>query len=291
MQDSFIKRKKELMEFNTALEELNLKRGDTKLTPKQIPDDLMVKCPNCGKFILKEEFILNYKLCPHCNYHARLTASERLQQVMDLGYKELFTDIEEKYTNFPDYKDKLSKAKTDSNSDESIVCVKGRINGISCLVGVMDSFFMMGSMGSVCGERVARLAELALEKHLPLILFTCSGGARMQEGIISLFQMAKTSEAVGRLVEKELFISVLTDPTTGGVSASFASLADITLAEPQALIGFAGKRVIENTIKEKLPKEFQTAEFLLEKGYIDQIVERKELKETLSLLLRLHNYN
>lgn len=290
MQDSFTKRKKELLEFNTALEELNLKRRETKFTPKQIPDDLMVKCPNCSKIIFKEEFILNEKICPHCGYHARLTATERLNQIMDLGYRELFTDLEERYMDFPDYQAKLDKAKKDSNSDESIVCVKGRINGISCLVGVMDSFFMMGSMGSVCGERVARLAELALERHLPLILFTCSGGARMQEGIISLFQMAKTSEAIGRLVEKELYISVLTDPTTGGVSASFAALADITLAEPQALIGFAGKRVIENTIKEKLPKEFQTAEFLLEKGYIDKIVTRKELKETLSLLLRLHHY-
>ena len=290
MQDSFTKRKKELLEFNTALEELNLKRRETKFTPKQIPEDLMVKCPNCGKIIFKEEFILNEKVCPSCGYHARLTATERLNQIMDLGYRELFTDIEERFTDFPGYEEKLEKARQDSHSDESIICVKGRINGVSCLVGVMDSFFMMGSMGFVCGERVTKLAEMALEKHLPLILFTCSGGARMQEGIISLFQMAKTSEAIGRLLEKELYIAVLTDPTTGGVSASFAALADITLAEPQSLIGFAGKRVIESTIKEKLPKEFQTAEFLLEKGYIDKIVKRKELKETLSLLLRLHHY-
>ncbi len=290
MQDSFTKRKKDLLEFNTALEELNLKRRETKFVPKQIPDDLMVKCPHCGKLVFREEFILNQKVCPYCQYHARLTAHERLQQIMDLGYKELFPNMEEKYTDFPNYVDKLKKAQEDSGSDESIVCVKGRINGISCLVGVMDSYFMMASMGSVCGERVTLLAEMALKKHLPLILFTCSGGARMQEGIISLFQMAKTSEAIGKLVEKELYIAVLTDPTTGGVSASFAALADITLAEPMALIGFAGKRVIENTIKEKLPKEFQSAEFLLEKGYIDQIVTRKELKERLSLLLRLHHY-
>jgi acetyl-CoA carboxylase carboxyl transferase subunit beta len=154
----------------------------------------------------------------------------------------------------------------------------------------MDSYFMMGSMGSICGERVALLAEKALKEHKPLILFTCSGGARMQEGVISLFQMAKTSEAIGRLKDKELYISVLTDPTTGGVSASFASLADITLAEPKALIGFAGKRVIEQTIKETLPKDFQSAEFLLNKGYVDSIVERKDMKKTLSLLLKLHNY-
>ncbi len=290
MQDSFTKRRKDLMEFNSALEELNLKRRDNKFSPKQIPDDLMIKCPHCGKFVFKEEFILASKVCPNCNYHARLTAEERLYQLMDLGYKKLFTDIEEKYIDFPDYDTKIEQSKAMTTSDESIVCVKGRINGISCLVGVMDSFFMMGSMGSVCGERVTLLAEMALKKHLPLILFTCSGGARMQEGIISLFQMAKTSEAIARLVEKELYIVVLTDPTTGGVSASFAALADITLAEPMALVGFAGKRVIENTIKEKLPKEFQSAEFLLEKGYIDRIVERKDLKETLSLILRLHHY-
>ena len=154
----------------------------------------------------------------------------------------------------------------------------------------MDSHFIMGSMGSVCGEKIASLCELAIEKHLPLILFTCSGGARMQEGIISLFQMAKTSQAIAKLKEHELYIAVLTDPTTGGVSASFASLADITLAEPKTLIGFAGKRVIEKTIKEVLPKEFQTSEFLLEKGYIDNIVQRKEMRSTLAHLLRLHNY-
>lgn len=149
---------------------------------------------------------------------------------------------------------------------------------------------MMGSMGSVCGEKVTLMCEEALKEHLPLILFTCSGGARMQEGIISLFQMAKTSQAVGKLREKELYIAVLTDPTTGGVSASFASLADITLAEPKTLIGFAGRRVIESTIKEVLPKDFQTSEFLLDKGYIDNIVERKDMKVTLYKLLKLHNY-
>ena len=158
--------------------------------------------------------------------------------------------------------------KKTSGNDESIVCVKGKINGINVLVGVMDSFFMMGSMGSVCGERITRLIEKATEEKLPLILFTTSGGARMQEGVISLFQMAKTSAALAKYRETGLYIAVLTDPTTGGVSASFASLADITIAEPNALIGVAGKRVIERTIKETLPKEFQTAEFLLDKGYI-----------------------
>jgi acetyl-CoA carboxylase carboxyl transferase subunit beta len=209
---------------------------------------------------------------------------------MDLGYTELFTNIKEKYLDFPDYEEKLEKAKKDSGEDESVMCVEGKIDGIKCLVGVMDSFFMMGSMGSVCGERITRLIEKATEEKLPLILFTTSGGARMQEGVISLFQMAKTSQALAKYRENGLYIAVLTDPTTGGVSASFASLADITISEPNALIGFAGKRVIERTIKETLPKEFQTAEFLLDKGYIDMISDRKDLKKTLALLLRLHNY-
>ena len=290
MENSFNKRKQEILEFNNAMEELNLRKRYETTIPKEIPDDLIVKCPSCQKFILKDNYILEHKVCPYCNYHGRLTARERIIDVLDLGYEELFSRLKEKYTDFPDYQNKLDKAKKDTNSDESVTCVHGKIDGIECCVGVMDSFFMMGSMGSLCGERITRLIEFAEKKNLPLILFTTSGGARMQEGVISLFQMAKTSAALSRFKEKGLYISVLTDPTTGGVSASFASLADITIAEPHALIGFAGKRVIERTIKETLPKEFQTAEFLLEKGYIDMICDRKELKKTLALLLRLHNY-
>lgn len=290
MPNLFNKRKEEISEFNTLLEEMNFKKRPFTLNPKQIPDDLMVKCPGCSRFVLKDEFILSYKVCPYCNFHTRLTAKERLDLIMDSGYVILFNDIEESHLDFPEYKEKLEKAKKDTSIDESVICVKGKINGINALVGVMDSYFMMGSMGTVCGEKITRLAEKAYDEGLPLVLFTCSGGARMQEGILSLFQMAKTSEAIGRLKEKELYISVLTDPTTGGVSASFAALADITIAEPKTLVGFAGRRVIEKTIKESLPKEFQTSEFLLDKGYIDAIVERKELKNALSLLLKLHNY-
>ncbi len=290
MENLFNKRKEQIIEFNKNLEELNLRKKDHKFIPKEVPDNLVIKCKQCAKFILRDDFILSYKVCPYCGYHERLRSKERVLQIMDLGYKELFTNIKKKYPNFPGYKEKLEKAKKDSGMDESVLCVEGKINGIKVLVGIMDSFFMMGSMGRICGERITLLAEMALKKHLPLIVFTCSGGARMQEGVLSLFQMAKTSSAIARLKEKELFISVLTDPTTGGVSASFASLADITLAEPKALIGFAGKRVIEQTIKETLPEEFQTAEFLLDKGFIDQIVARKDLKETLSLLLRFHKY-
>lgn len=291
MENLFDKRKSQLEKFNRDLEDLKLRKRFVEAKPREIPDDLMVKCSNCNKFILTDDFVLNHKVCPYCNRHHRLNAKERLLQVMDLGYKELFTDIKYDYPDFPSYEDKRLKAKKDSNSDESIICVEGKINGVKALVGVMDSFYMMGSMGYICGEKVAMLAEMAYEKNLPLIIFSCSGGARMQEGIISLFQMAKTSAAIAKLREKGLYIAVLTDPTTGGVSASFASLADITLAEPKALIGFAGKRVIEKTIKEVLPEEFQSAEFLLEKGYIDQIVNRKDLKETLAMLMKFHGYN
>ena len=282
MENSFNKRKQEILEFNTAMEELNLRKKYAPQVPKEIPDDLIVKCPGCARLILKDNYILDHKVCPYCNHHGRLTSKERIIDVLDLGYEELFTRIKENYLDFPDYENKLEKAKKDTGEDESVMCVLGKINGISVCVGVMDSFFMMGSMGSVCGERITKLIEYATEKNLPLILFTTSGGARMQEGVISLFQMAKTSQALARFKEKGLYIAVLTDPTTGGVSASFASLADITIAEPNALIGFAGKRVIERTIKETLPKEFQTAEFLLEKGYLDMISDRKDLKNTLS---------
>lgn len=290
MQSVFNKRKAEILEFNNALEELNIRKRERIINPKQIPNDLMVKCPSCSRFILKDDFLLGLNVCPLCNYHARLGARDRLNQIMDLGYKELFTGLPQEYLDFPDYKEKLNNAKEITGNDEAVVCVSGRINKIKVLVAVMDSKFMMGSMGSVCGEKITLLAEMALKKHLPLIIFTCSGGARMQEGIISLFQMAKTSQAIAKLREKELFITVLTDPTTGGVSASFASLADITIAEPGALIGFAGKRVIEKTINEVLPENFQTAEFLIEKGFLDKIVDRKDMKKTLSLLLSLHNY-
>ena len=290
MQSVFDKRKEELNEFNEALDKLNIRKKDEPLSQKQVPDDLMTKCVSCGRLIVKEELLSNLNICPFCNNHFRLTPEERLSQILDGKYEILFNNLEEKHTDFPDYEQKLNDAKKATNTDESIICAKGTIDGITVLIGVMNSFFMMGSMGSVCGEKVTLLAEKAYNDNLPLIIFTCSGGARMQEGIISLMQMAKTSAAIAKLREKGLYIAVLTDPTTGGVSASFAALADITLAEPNSLIGFAGKRVIERTIKETLPKEFQTAEFNLEKGYIDKIVDRKEMKSTLGLLLKLHGY-
>ena len=291
MQSVFDKRKEELNEFNEALDKLNIRKKDEPVEKKEVPDDLMTKCVSCSRLIVKEDLLANLNVCPFCNNHFRLTPKERLSQILDGEYELLFNNIEEKFTDFPDYEGKLLDAKKTTGDDESIVCAKGKIDGTMVAIGVMNSYFMMGSMGSVCGEKVTLLAELACKENLPLIIFTCSGGARMQEGIISLMQMAKTSAAIAKLREKGLYIAVLTDPTTGGVSASFAALADITLAEPNSLIGFAGKRVIERTIKETLPKEFQTAEFNLEKGYIDKIVDRKEMKSTLSLLLRLHRYN
>lgn len=291
MPNSFDKRKEELSEFSDILEKLHMKEKDKPSTTQaQIPADLICKCPGCDKLLIKEDLIKNLNVCPNCNYHFRITPKERLSQIMD-EYEELFTGMEEKYLDFPDYENKLNLAKTQTEEDEAITTVYGKINGMSVYVGVMNSFFMMGSMGYLVGEKVTLLAERALTEKSPLILFTCSGGARMQEGIISLMQMAKTSAAIARLREKELYVAVLTDPTFGGVTASFASLADITLAEPKALIGFAGKRVIESTIKEVLPKEFQTAEFNLSKGYLDKIVSRKDLKETLSLILKLHGYD
>ena len=288
MSNAFDKRKQELNQFSEALDKLNIRKKETTITPKALPDDV-TKCPKCNTLIFSDEMQKNLFICPKCNHHFRITPKNRLDALMD-KYEVIFDDIAEKYTDFPDYKEKLSKAVEDTNEDESITCAVGYIDGIKVLVGVMDSFFMMGSMGSVCGEKVTRMAEKAYKENLPLVIFTCSGGARMQEGIISLMQMAKTSAAFAKLNEKGLYIAVITDPTTGGVSASFASLADITLAEPGALFGFAGKRVIESTIKEVLPKEFQTAEFNLEKGFIDKIVSRKDMKKTLSLILSLHGY-
>ena len=192
---------------------------------------------------------------------------------------------------FPNYKEKLDKSMKKSKLKEGVITGEGRINGINSIIAVMDSNFMMGSMGTVVGEKITQAVERAIEKELPLIIFTASGGARMQEGILSLMQMAKVSSAIARLNEAGLlYVTVLTDPTTGGVTASFAMLGDIIISEPGALIGFAGRRVIEGTIKQSLPDNFQTAEFLLENGFIDKIVKRSELKSTIGDILMLHGY-
>jgi len=259
------------------------------LPPVEIP--AVKRCPQCGNRTREEDLDANLKVCPHCDYHYPLSAGERIWMIADEGS---FTEIDQRLTSvdpmaFPGYREKLNAARELTGLPEAVVTGKATINGIPVFLGVMDSRFMMGSMGSAVGEKVARAFERALDEELPLIMFTTSGGARMQEGMLSLMQMAKTSAAVGRFAEKGLlYIAVLTHPTTGGVTASFATLADIILTEPGTMIGFAGPRVIEQTIRQKLPPDFQKAESMLRHGFIDKIVHRKEMKQVLALLLSLH---
>lgn len=259
-----------------------------------IPKDLMFKCPRCEQVVFMDDFKLAGKVCTNCNFHARLTAQERLDATIDKGsFVEFDKEMDTKNPiDFPGYDDKIKKLQKSTKLREAIVTGECTIQGEHCVIGVMDSNFMMASMGSVVGEKITRAFERATEKRLPVILFTASGGARMQEGIVSLMQMAKTSGAVGRHSNAGLlYISVMTDPTTGGVAASFAALGDIIIAEPKVLIGFAGRRVIESTIRQKLPADFQTAEFFLEHGFIDTIVDRTLMRKTLGRLLRFHNPN
>lgn len=256
-----------------------------------IPNGKWINCKKCKSIIYLEDLKNDDYVCPNCNYHFNISAKERINQIFDKdSFIEMFQEI--KVTNpleFPGYEEKLKKAEQKSDLDEGVLCGVGNINSKKVATAIMDSNFMMGSMGSVVGEKITRLVEKAIQEKLPVILFCVSGGARMQEGIISLMQMAKTSSAIAKLDEAGLlYISVLTDPTTGGVTASFASLGDIILAEPGALIGFAGPRVIEQTIKQKLPEGFQSAEFLLEHGFIDKIVERKDMKNTLYNIVKMH---
>lgn len=250
-----------------------------------------VKCDSCKEILYKEDVKNNFSVCPNCGKHFRLSARRRIAQVIDEG---TFCEINENMQttdplNFKGYIDKLKLLQEKTSIQEAVKTGIGKIDGIDVVIGVMDGNFMMGSMGSVVGEKIACLVDKAIEKRLPLILFCVSGGARMQEGIVSLMQMAKTANSLAKLDEEGLlYISVLTDPTTGGVTASFAMLGDIILAEPDALIGFAGPRVIEQTMKQSLPEGFQKSEFLLEHGFIDKIVERKDMKKTLAQILKLH---
>ena len=252
-----------------------------------------IKCDNCKEILYKDDVKNNLSVCPNCGKHFRLSARRRIDQVID---KDTFIEIDENLhtTNpikFEGYTQKIDLLEEKTKIKEAIKIGTGKINNIDVAIGVMDGNFLMGSMGEVVGEKIVHLVDLAIEKRLPVIIFCVSGGARMQEGMISLMQMAKTSSALAKLEKAGLlYISVLTDPTTGGVTASFASLGDIILAEPGALIGFAGPRVIEQTIKEKLPEGFQRAEFLLEHGFIDRIVERKNMREELYKILTIHNY-
>lgn len=256
-----------------------------------IPIGKWVKCDNCKEIIYKEEVRQNLNICPYCGHYFRMHIGKRIELVIDDGtYKRFEFNIET--TNpleLEDYPKKLKALKEKTGLEEAVSCGTGNINGEKVVICIMDSGFLMGSMGIVVGEKITYAIEQAIKLKLPLIIFSVSGGARMQEGIISLMQMAKTSASLTKLDESGLlYISVLTDPTYGGVTASFASLGDIVLAEPNAMIGFAGPRVIEQTIGEKLPEGFQTAEFLLEHGFIDKIVERKDLKDTLYKLIQYH---
>ncbi|MFD3155429.1 acetyl-CoA carboxylase, carboxyltransferase subunit beta [Haloimpatiens sp. FM7330] len=256
-----------------------------------IPGGMWIKCSGCGSILYKKDVEENLKVCPNCNYYFRLSARQRIKLIVDEGtFIEFDKDMQSKnILNFEQYDEKLKNQKEKSKQNEAVITGMCRVNGYKTVIAIMDSNFMMGSMGSVVGEKITRAIEKATEEKLPIIIFTTSGGARMQEGMFSLMQMAKTSAAIARHNEKGLlYITVLTDPTTGGVTASFAMLGDIILAEPNALIGFAGKRVIEQTIKQSLPLGFQRAEFLLEKGFIDKIVERNKIKSVLGEILRIH---
>ena len=250
-----------------------------------------VKCDNCKEILYKEDVHKNLSVCPNCGKHFRLSARRRIKQIADEGtFEEIGKDILTKdLLNFEGYLKKVETLKEKTKIEEAVKCGTCKINGEDVVLAVMDGNFLMGSMGSAVGERITLAIETSIKKRLPLIIFCVSGGARMQEGIVSLMQMAKTSAALAKHNEAGLlYISVLTDPTTGGVTASFASLGDIILAEPNALIGFAGPRVIEQTMKQKLPEGFQRSEFLLEHGFIDKIVERKDMKDVLTQIIKLH---
>ncbi len=263
----------------------------TSAKEPSVPEGLWIKCEGCGELLYKEDVRQNHYVCYKCGKYFRVSTKKRLRMVADKGtYEKWEEGIENNDPlNYPEYQEKITSLKERYRIDEAVTCGKCTIHGEPAVVCVCDGRFLMGSMGYVVGEKITRAVERATEEYLPVIIFTCSGGARMQEGMISLMQMAKTSAALKRHSKAGLlYVSVLTDPTTGGVTASFAMLGDIILAEPGALVGFAGPRVIEQTIRQKLPEGFQRAEFLLEHGLIDNIVEREDLKETLAKLIVMH---
>lgn len=253
-----------------------------------VPDGKWVKCPSCGKTVYKDDLGL-LKVCPNCDAHFRISAAERLAITVD-KFEELFENEKPKVAiDFPGYEQKLEKASKVAKENEAVTVGIATIEEESFICCVMNSFFMMGSMGQVVGEKITKAFQEGIKRELPVVIFTASGGARMQEGIFSLMQMAKISSAVEQHHQAGLFyLTVLTDPTTGGVTASFAMQGDIILSEPKAIVGFAGKRVIEQTMNQKLPDDFQSAETVLEQGFIDAVVHRKEMKKMIHRLLVLH---
>lgn len=258
---------------------------------KEVPEGIYTQCPKCKKSIYRPELKKMLGICPHCGYYYPLSARSRLSIIVDKNSFEEMDDTlcSQNPLEFEGYQEKLDQYKERTGQNEAVITGKATIEGHKVILAIMDSGFMMGSMGEGVGEKITRAIETATQERLPLIIFAASGGARMQEGIFSLMQMAKTSAALAKHdAAGLLYISVLTDPTTGGVTASFAMLGDIILAEPKALIGFAGPRVIEQTIKQKLPSDFQRTEFLLEKGQVDAIVTREALRHTLAEFLKFH---
>lgn len=272
-----------------------LEGSDEAAAPQQsaqgaaIPAKLAEKCPHCGQIVLSDEMEENHNICPKCGHYKKMAPRARISMCCE-DFAELFSEEQaENLLAFPGYDEKLASLRKATGEKDGVVCGTAKIGGVPCAVFAMDHRFMMGSMGHTVGEKIAKTFEYATEHKLPVVGFVLSGGARMQEGIISLMQMAKTSAAAARHSDKGLlYITVLTDPTTGGVTASFASLGDIIIAEPKVLVGFAGRRVIEGTIRQHLPDDFQSAEFLLEHGFADMIVGRDKMRRTLSHLIRLH---
>jgi acetyl-CoA carboxylase carboxyl transferase subunit beta len=256
-----------------------------------IPEGLWMRCPECGDMLFRKVVEDALHVCPNCQYHFRIAARKRIEQLVDPGsFEEMFTDIEPadplRFTDRKAYKDRLKDEQAKTGNPDAVVCGKAFIKGRPIMLAVMDPTFMMGSMGSVVGEKITRTIEHAADEKLPLLIVSCSGGARMQESTLSLMQMAKTSAALARYDDAGgLFISLLADPTTGGVTASFAMLGDFIIAEPRALIGFAGPRTIWNTIKVELPEGFQRSEFLQDHGFIDFVVHRKDLRSEIARLV------
>ena len=258
---------------------------------RDVPTDVFDKCKGCGEILYRERLAQNFNVCPDCGYHLRISAETYVELLIDSDtFEEMDADLRASdplgFVDSKPYPERIAAAEAKGKS-EAVLCGTGELDGIEVVLSVMDFSFIGGSMGSVVGEKIARAGRVALEEARPFLIVSASGGARMQEGIYSLMQMAKTATVLARLHDASIpFISILTHPTTGGVTASYAMLGDVNLAEPEALVGFAGPRVIEETIKQELPKGFQSAEFLRDHGMVDQVVDRRELKTTVALLLR-----
>ena len=266
--------------------------SSTTEKPSRVPEGLWIKCPGCAQLIYKKDLEENLNVCPKCAHHFRMSAAERLKALFDDGdYFEYFPNLTSidplRFTDTKPYRERLQKTIEGTGLADAVVVASGKLDKMDVVIAAMEYAFIGGSMGVVVGEKITRAIELALERRQPVIVVSCSGGARMMEGALSLMQMAKVSAALARLDRARLpFISVLTDPTTGGVTASFAMLGDVNIGEPKALIGFAGPRVIEQTIRQKLPEGFQRSEFLLEHGMLDLVVDRRDMKATLARTLR-----